>query len=156
MSAVPYPEAMDTVFNVLHVVAGVFIVGPMAILPMTGMRAIRAGEAGQVTTLAKSVYVFTLLSLLVVVLGFGALGVSDPKEHFSFGSTWVWLSLVAYAIALALNLFLVVPAFHSAAEALTADSTAGAKVAGYSRIAMGSGIVSLLLVLVVVLMVWKP
>ena len=156
MPAVPYPVAMDTVFNVLHVVAGVFIVGPMAILPMTGMRAIRAGQAGQVATLAKSVYLFTLLSLVVVFFGFGALGVSDPKEHFSFGSTWVWLSLVAYAVALVLNLFLVVPALRSAAEALTKDSTTGAKVAGYSRIAMGSGIVSLLLVIVVVLMVWKP
>ncbi|MBG6059025.1 putative membrane protein [Cryobacterium sp. MP_M5] len=150
---------MDTLFNTLHIVAAVFIVGPMAILPMTAMRSIRAGEAGQVATLAKSVNLFTLLSIVVAFFGFGALGVSDPEDGFSFGSTWVLLSIVAYAIALAINLFVVVPAMRQAAEAITA--TAGttapdAKPAGYSRVAMGSGISSLLLVIVVVLMVWKP
>ncbi|MHB1171881.1 MAG: DUF2269 family protein [Lacisediminihabitans sp.] len=152
---------MDILFNALHVVASVFIIGPMAILPMTGMRAIRAGQAGQVTTLAKSVYVFSLLSIVVAFFGFGALGVSNPKDHYSFSSPWIWISLVLYAVALLLNLFVVVPALRSAAGALTVDKasaapTPGAKVPGYSRVAMGSGIVSLLLVLVVVLMVWKP
>ncbi|TDW31428.1 DUF2269 family protein [Cryobacterium psychrophilum] len=146
---------METLFSILHVVAGVFIVGPMAILPMTGMRAIRAREAGQVQTLAKSVSVFTLLSLVVVLFGFALLGTSD---HNSFSTTWVWLSTVFYAVALGLNLFLVVPALRSAAENVTtaAGSAATGKVAGYARIAAGSGIVSLLLVAVVVLMVWRP
>lgn len=166
---------MDTLFNTLHIVAAVFIVGPMAILPMTAMRSIRAGEAGQVASLAKSVNLFTLLSIVVALFGFGALGVADPEEGFSFGSTWVLLSILAYAIALAINLFVVVPAMRQAAEALTAGAavvgasatatsatgtsavgTSDAKPAGYSRVAMGSGISSLLLVIVVVLMVWKP
>lgn len=150
---------MDILFNTLHIVAAVFIVGPMAILPMTAMRSIRAGEAGQVATLAKSVNLFTLLSIVVAFFGFGALGVSDPEDGFSFGSTWVLLSIVAYAIALAINLFVVVPAMRQAAEAITAKAGAtapDAKPAGYSRVAMGSGISSLLLVIVVVLMVWKP
>lgn len=148
---------MDTLFNVLHVVAAVFIVGPMAILPMTGMRAIRAGQAGQVGTLAKSVNVFTLLSLVVVLFGFGALSLGNPTEPpTTFASTWIWLSLVLYAVALVLNLFVVVPALRSSAEALTADPAAGARVAGYTRIAIGSGVATLLLVAVVVLMVWQP
>jgi len=149
---------MDTLFNILHVVSGVFIVGPMAILPMTGLRAIRAGQAGQVAVLAKSVNIFTLLSVVVVVLGFGALSMSEPEREYSFASTWIWLSIVLYASALMINLFLVVPAMHAAAEELSAreGSTVTTKVAGYSRIAMGSGIVALLLVTVVVLMVWRP
>ena len=155
---------METLFNLLHVVTGVFIIGPMAILPMTGMRAIRAGQAGQVTSLAKSVNVFNLLSLVVVILGFGALEISGPKHDFSLVSTWVWLSIVFYVVAFALSVFLVVPALRTAAEALTADAmgdaasahATGMKVPGYSRVAMMSGIVALLLVLIVVLMVWKP
>lgn len=153
---------MDTLFNVLHVVAAVFIVGPMAILPMTGLRAIRSGNAAQITTLAKSVFVFTLVSLVVVFFGFAALGMSDPKDNFSIASPWIWISIVAYIIALALNLFLVVPAMRKAGASAAASGTPGsaaavdAKPEGYSRIAAGSGIVSLLLVLVVVLMVWKP
>jgi uncharacterized membrane protein len=160
---------MDTLFTVLHVVAAVFIVGPMAILPMTGLRAIRSGNAAQITTLAKSVNIFTLVSLVVVFFGFAALGMSDPKYHLSIATPWIWISIVAYAIALALNLFLVVPAMRKAAAAATVAATAGGagasaagsaggdvKPEGYAQIAAGSGIVSLLLLLVVVLMVWKP
>lgn len=145
---------MSTLFNVLHVVTAVFIVGPMAILPMTGLRAIRAGNAAQVKTLATSVFVFSLVSLIVVIFGFGLLGMSDPKYHLSFGTTWIWLSTVAYLVALLLNLFLVVPALRKAAREVTKDGS-GRQVR-YPQIAAGSGIVSLLLLLVVVLMVWKP
>lgn len=148
---------MDTVFVVLHVVSGVFLVGPMAILPMVGLRTLRAGDAGAVQATAKSVRLFTLLSLIVVVLGFGALGMSDPKDHASFSSTWVWLSLVAYVVAMVINLVVVVPAIRRSGEALVAGgATAGEKAPGYSRISAGSGVSALLLVLIVVLMVAKP
>lgn len=145
---------MDTLFNVLHVATAVFIVGPMATLPMTGLRAIRGGNSAQVKTLAKSVFVFSLISLVVVVLGFGLLGMSDPKYHLSFTTSWIWISTVAYLIALLLNLFLVVPALRKAGEGVAKDGSG--KAARYPQIAAGSGVVSLLLLLVVVLMVWKP
>ncbi|TFD84384.1 DUF2269 family protein [Cryobacterium lactosi] len=144
---------MDTTLELLHIVAAVFIVGPMAILPMTGLRALRAREAGPITVLAKSVNVFTLLSLLVALFGFGALGMS---ERASFASTWIWLSIVLYAVALGINLFLVVPALRAAADEVTANPSGTARLAGYPRIAAGSGIVTLLLVAVTVLMVLKP
>ncbi|RKR76383.1 DUF2269 family protein [Frondihabitans australicus] len=147
---------MDTVFVVLHVVSGVFLVGPMAILPMAGLRTLRSGEAGAVATTAKSVRLFTWLSLIVVIFGFGALGMSDPKYHTSFTSTWIWLSLVAYVIAMIVNLVVVIPAMQKAAGAAGGAAVAGSKPAGYSRISAGSGISALLLVLIVVLMVWKP
>lgn len=146
---------MHILINVLHVVAAIFIIGPMAILPMTAMRSIRAGEAGPVATLAKSVNIFTLLSIVVAAFGFGALALKADDDAWTFASTWVWLSLVLYVVALAITLFLVVPALKAAAESLATDA-AGAKAAGYPRIAAGSGVASLLLVAVAVLMVWKP
>jgi uncharacterized membrane protein len=166
---------MDTLFNVLHVVSAVFIVGPMAILPMTAMRAVRAGNASQVRTLAKSTTIFSGLSLLVVVFGFAVMGMSDPKYKTSITTPWILWSIIAYIIALGLTLFVVVPAMRRAADALDglagAASSAAPAVAtgvspaaeaadldsrGYPAIAAGSGVASLLLVLVVVLMVWKP
>lgn len=151
------------ILNVLHVVAAVFIVGPMAVLPMTAMRAVRAGSAGQVRTLARSTNVFSLLSLLVVILGFGVMGLADPKYHTSIASTWIWLALVFYVVALALTLFAVVPAIRRAAERLEAEpaeQTAFAQPpagsSGYRSISIGSGVSTLLLLGVVVLMVWKP
>lgn len=144
-------DAMDTLFAVLHVVAAVFIVGPMAILPMTAMRAVRAGNDSQVDVLAKSTNLISLLSLIVVFLGFGLLGISGAKHHTTLLTPWVLWSIIFYAIALAINLFLVVPTMRRAAEAIRANT-----VSKYPAIAAGSGISSLLLVAVVVLMVWRP
>ncbi len=147
---------MEALFTTLHVVGAVFIVGPMAILPMTGMRAIRAGQGSQVVVLARSTFVFSLLSLLVVVFGFGILPFS--KYGTSVTTPWVLISLILYVIAVGLSLLGVVPAMRSVAEALT-TAPAGATVdtkSGYSRVAMLSGIASLLLVVIVVLMTWKP
>jgi uncharacterized membrane protein len=147
---------METVFNVLHVVAAVFIIGPMAILPMTAMRSVRAGQGGQVATLAKSTFVFTLLSLLVVILGFGVMGMADPKYHLSFTTPWILTSMILYLVALAVSLLLVVPALRAAAVRLQGANGAASEGKEYPRIAMGSGLVSLLLLVVVILMVWKP
>ncbi|MGO4105138.1 DUF2269 family protein [Leifsonia sp. YAF41] len=149
---------METVMSILHVVGAVFIVGPMAILPMSAMRAVRAGNAGQVAMLAKSTNLFSWLSLLVVVFGFGVMGMADEKYDLSITTPWVLWSIILYVVALALSVFLVVPTMRKAAEAIeatpSADSSAGR--ASYPAIAAGSGVAALLLVAVVVLMVWKP
>ncbi|WP_210506041.1 DUF2269 family protein [Naasia sp. SYSU D00057] len=144
---------MATLLNVLHVVGAVFLVGPMAILPMTGLRALRAGDADQVSTLARSTFVFSLLSLLVAVFGFGVMSLADDRFDLSVTTPWILWSIVLYAVALVLNLLVVVPAMRSAAEALERGDLGRG---GYGRIAGASGVSSLLLVAVVVLMVWKP
>lgn len=183
---------MGIVMNILHVVTAVFIIGPMAILPMTGMRAIKAGQGGQVMVLAKSTFLFTLLSLLVVLFGFGITGIYGIPTT----TPWILISIVLYAIALILNLVVVVPAMRRAAHRLTgtgngapapvvttgatdgavtdtgSSRAAAAVPAGsaraatpaaqaapgneYTLVAMGSGISSILLLVVVILMVWKP
>lgn len=142
---------METLFAVLHVVSAVFIVGPMAILPMTAMRAVRAGDARQVETLAKSTNLLSLLSLLVVLFGFGLMGMSDPKSHLSMTTPWILWSIVLYVVALGLTLFLVVPTMRRAAEALREGAASR-----YPQLAAGSGVASLLLLVVVILMVWQP
>ena len=146
---------MDTVLTVLHVVAAVFLVGPMAILPMTGLRALRAGEWSMVSTLAVSTRVFSLASLLVAVLGFGVVGTADKRFDLSVTTSWVLTSIILYVIALALSLAVVVPAMKRAAGELEGGRGEAAR-ALYGQIAAGSGVVSLLLVAVTVLMVWKP
>ncbi|GAB2510102.1 DUF2269 family protein [Paramicrobacterium agarici] len=143
---------MDTLFTVLHVVAAVFIVGPMAILPMTAMRAVRAGNGAQVAVLAKSTMIFSWLSLLVVVFGFGIMGMSE--YDISISTPWILWSLILWAVATIINLALVVPTMRKAASAL-ADGEANER-SGYPAIAAGSGLSTILLIAVVVLMVWKP
>jgi uncharacterized membrane protein len=145
---------MESLLSTLHVVGAVFIVGPMAILPMTAMRAIRAGQGAQVEVLAKSTFVFSLLSLVVAVLGFGVIGVTTHDTKVS--TPWVLISIVLYAVALALTLIAVVPALRSAAEHLQDPASQNLKAPDYRRIAIGSGVATVLLVVVVVLMSWKP
>ncbi len=145
---------METVVFALHVVAAVFIIGPMAILPMTAMRAVRAGQGGQVAVLAQSTFVFSLLSLLVAVLGFGVVGLNT--EGTTVSTPWVLISIILYVAAVALNLFAVVPALRSASEHMLDPATQELQRPDYRRIAIGSGVVTFLLVVITVLMAWHP
>lgn len=138
---------MATAMSVLHVVGAVFLIGPMAILPMVGMRDIRAGNGAQAATLGRSTFVCSLASVLVIVFGFGVLGMSAPKFDLSITTPWILASLIVYLGALALTLAVVVPGLREAGK--NAEAT-------YKRVAMSSGISSLLLLAAVVLMVWKP
>ncbi|MET0725648.1 MAG: DUF2269 family protein [Leifsonia sp.] len=154
---------MNELFAVLHVVTAVFIVGPLAILPMTALRALRSGNGAQVATLATSTSIFGRLSIVVVLLGFAVMGTSDPKYGLTFLTPWILWSLILWVAAAVVSEAIVVPSMRKAAAALGAGAGSGdVAVAGgaaseyYGRIAAGSGIVSLLLVGVVVLMVWKP
>lgn len=146
---------METVLNVLHVLTAVFIVGPMALLPMTAMRAIRGGDGAQVTSLAQSTNVLSLASLIVVFFGFGLMSL-DKEVKLSITTPWILSSLILYVVALALSVAVVVPAMRTAGEHLTADAPAAEGGNDYKRIAMTSGVVSLLLMAVVVLMVARP
>jgi len=83
----------------------------------------------------------------VIVFGFGLIGVMD--RDISFTTPWVLISLIVYIVALVLNLTVVVPAMQGASEASDSEAT-------YKRIAMSSGISTLLLLVAVVLMVWQP
>ena len=145
---------METVVFALHVVAAVFIVGPMGILPMTAMRAVRSGQGAQVSALAQSTFVFSWLSLLVAILGFGVIGLNE--EGTTVTTPWVLISIILYVVAVALNIFAVVPALRSAAEHLVDPATQELQRPDYRRIAIGSGVVTLLLVVVTVLMAWHP
>lgn len=141
--------------SILHVATAVFIVGPMAIIPMTGLRALRSGNPAQVRTLAKSTTIFSWLSLITFIFGFGAMGMADPKYGLSFTTPWILWSIIAYAIAFLLNVFVVVPQMNKAADAAE-GATPGAKPAGYGAIVGANGIAALMLIVVVVLMIWKP
>jgi uncharacterized membrane protein len=151
---------MDTLIAILHIGTAVFIVGPMAIIPMTGLRALRSGSAAQVRTLASSTAVFSWLSLITFVLGFGAMAFVPDEYGVTVTTPWILWSIILYALAFALSLFFVVPRLRAAATQLeTSDGGSAAVVArpaGYGAIAGSSGAVSLLLVAVVVLMIWKP
>ncbi|AYG04225.1 DUF2269 family protein [Gryllotalpicola protaetiae] len=148
---------MAHVFIALHVILAVFIIGPMALLPHTGLRALRNFDAKQVRGLARSVSIFSWASLVVFVLGFAALGTAD----IPFTRLWVWLSVVLYAGAFVLSVFVIVPNLRRGAEEIegAAAPAEGEKLrrpAAYSAVAATAGVSTILLVVVVILMAFRP
>lgn len=139
-------------FAILHIALAVFVIGPMAILPHTGLAALRQGNVGAVRAIERSTTIFSFVSLLVFMLGFAALGVADPEEGWSFSDPWITWSMLLYIVALGLTLFVSLPAFRKGADSLEANDPN----TGYGKLAATNGIVTLLLVVVVVLMTWKP
>lgn len=147
---------MYTFMNVLHVVAAVFLIGPMVMLPMGAMKSVRMGDGAAVLGAAKSTMIFSLASILVALFGFGVLGLAPKSWNLSVSTPWVLISLILYVVALALSLVAVVPALRSAGEHLAGPDAVGVRRADYQRIVVAAGVVTLLLVAVVVLMVARP
>ncbi|GAA4188129.1 hypothetical protein GCM10022288_14150 [Gryllotalpicola kribbensis] len=150
---------MAHVFIALHVIFAVFIIGPMALLPHTGLRALRVHDAKQVRGLARSTSIFSWASLIVFVLGFAALGTAD----IPFTRLWVWLSVVLYAGAFVLSVFVIVPNLNRGAEEITSAGASPAvegeklaRPAAYSAVAATAGVTTILLVVVVILMAFRP
>ena len=100
------------------------------------------------TASAKSLRLLTYLSALVIVTGFGVMGMADPKYDLSITTPWVLGSLILYVIAVALTLGIVIPTYLHPERREPKQR--------YSRAAASSGIATISLVAVVVLMVWKP
>jgi hypothetical protein len=126
--------------SVLHLLGAVFIIGPMAILPMVGLSALRKGSFSMVLNIARTTRWLTYLSLAVAIAGFGLIP--------------ILASIVVYLIAFLLRATVVVPQLFRAAK--VAAPTGGEGTTRYPALAMSSGITAILLVLVVVLMVWRP
>lgn len=139
---------MDLLFSILHVATAVFIIGPIAIIPMTGLHALRTGDTARAEASAKSVRLLTYLSLIVVVTGFGVMGMADPKYDLSITTPWVLGSLILYVIAVALTLGILIPTYLHPERREPKQR--------YTRAAVSSGIAAISLVAVLVLMVWKP
>ena len=141
---------MSDILEVLHVLGAVFIVGPMVILPMFALRAIRAGNGTQVRLLAGSALGFGIATIIVAALGFGVFAMADADRGWTFATTWVLVSIIATTAASVVHLGVVVPALYGA------SGDRGASSFSYALIASTSGLVAILMLVVVVLMVARP
>jgi uncharacterized membrane protein len=163
---------VHTFLKTLHVVAAVFLIGPLVVIPMSGLRAIRVGDLSAVRTATRQTGLYGLLSLLVFALG--AAVVPTESEHYNFGTPWVTISMTLFIVALGIILGVLVPALTKAGSLMEARTTPAPTIAdgedaapvapltdsqldaARGRVAASSGVASLLLVVVTVLMVTKP
>jgi uncharacterized membrane protein len=104
----------------------------------------------------------------VFVFGFALVGMSD--KAWKFGQTWVWLAIVLYLVGIAVSHVVLLPAARRMRDLSAELATAGPPPAGATgpppqvaemqqlgkRLGASSTFLHLLLVVILVLMIWKP
>ena len=136
MFALILESAGYRIMGLLHIIAAVAAFGPVLMYP--GLK-----KAGETATLARLHMRVTFPALIVLwVLGMGLAGMSE--DAYKVSQTWMALSIVVWAILVVASWLLIRPA-------ITDDSPSAV-----SKMAAGSGITHLGLVIGLVLMIWKP
>lgn len=137
----------------LHLIAAVFLIGPLVAGGNMGLRAARTGDTTGLRTATRLVTVYGWASLLVLVFGAAMVRGEDSGWHISFSDTWVPLSLALFVAATGLVLGVLVPALRDAGRKAEAGEVTTALV---PRIAAVGGVVSVLYLVITVLMVYRP
>jgi hypothetical protein len=130
---------MTKVLLIVHILAAILAVGPVAIAASMFPAAVRTGS-DSVTVLHRICRVYTLIAIAVPFFGLATAG-----SMRVFGSTWVIVSIILTAFAAVVLGLLVLPGQRKA--------LAGQSV---SRLAMYTGLFNLLWAVVTVLMVIRP
>ena len=140
----------------LHLLTAIFAVGPLVHAATTASRGLRRADAATTTYTARMLRIYAYSSVLVVVFGFAVMSTTSPYTHrptASFTETWIWLSFLLWALAMALSLGVIAPALARAAALMGSGSPLGRLTA---RVAVAGSGVGLLFAVIVVLMVFQP
>lgn len=124
------------IMGLLHILAAIVAFGPLFMYP--GLR--KANETATMASLHMKL-VFPAL-ILMWVLGMGLAGMSE--DTYKVSQLWLSLSIVNWVVLVAVSWFLIRPAITDSSQAAIA------------RLAAGTGITHLGLVIGLVLMIWKP
>ena len=124
------------IMALVHILAAIAAFGPLFLYP--GLR-----RAGETTTIARMHMRLTFPALIVLwVVGMGLAGMSD--DVYQMSQLWLTLSILVWVILVAVSWSLIRPAITDTDESAIA------------KMAAGTGITHLGLVIGLVLMVWKP
>lgn len=161
----------------LHVLAAVLVMGPFVLAAFAGNRAIRRRDVAEIRDAATFMARFGIGTLLVAVLGIGALSLSD---RYTFRTPWVIISLTLYVVGMGVATGYTVPAMRGAANMIEQGVVSGPagdgdeapsptvtatvtdlaakerldNVAG--RVAGSGALVLLVVILITILMVTRP
>jgi uncharacterized membrane protein len=137
----------------LHIVAAIFLVGPVIASGMTGLRALRMKDAASTRFVGRMTQVYGWSSLAVALLGAAMVQGRDHGWHFTYSQGWIRVSVLLYLVALVVSVAIVSPTFNRAAGRIDADEPIG-RLRLQAMISAGS--VSTLYLAIIVLMVYRP
>jgi uncharacterized membrane protein len=141
----------------LHLLAAIFAIGPLVGAATTASRALRRPDAAAATSAARTIRLYSYVSVVVVVLGMGLMSQKAPwdksEDVATFGDTWIWLSVLLWLVAVAVSLGLLVPSLSKAAAEIGSGNAVGTLT---GRVAAAGGAIGLIFAVIVVLMVYQP
>lgn len=146
---------MFKVFLALHLLAAVGAIGPLIHAATTAARGLRRSNATATAEASRMLRVYAIASVIVVILGFALMSMTSPYTHrveARFTDTWIWLSLVLWALGVAGSWLLSRTLDH----ATTMINKEEPITALRGRVAAGGGIVGLIFAAIIVLMVFQP
>jgi hypothetical protein len=137
-----------------HLVFVVFAIGPLVHSASIAGRGVRHGDGAATAAASRVLRIYAYVSVLVIVAGMALMSQKEDGEQLAeFSDTWIWLSLVLWAIAMAIVLGVTVPTLNRATKRIEAQESV---VTLTARVAASGGLVSLIFFVIVVLMVYKP
>lgn len=147
---------MYKILLALHVLFAIFAIGPLVHAATTAGRGVRQGDAAAITAAGRMLRIYSMASVLVVLLGFGLMSAESPytgEATAKIGETWIWLSGLLWLVAVGLVLGLVVPLLEKATALIASSQPATALTA---RVSAAGGIVALIFTAIVFLMIYQP
>lgn len=137
-----------------HLVFVVFAIGPLVHAASTAARGVRRGDGAATASSSRVLRIYAYVSVLVIVAGMALMSQKeDGRKLAEFGNTWIWLSLVLWALAMAIVLGVTVPTLNKATKLIEAQDSV---VTLTGRVAASGGVVALIFFVIVVLMAYKP
>jgi len=160
-----FNSGVYNVFLFLHVLAVIVGFGGVLLNGLYASRARRYEPAQTLAVLEVNGFVSSRVAewfiLAAGILGFGLVSLSDGV--FSWGQTWVWLSILLYVVSLGVSHGLLLPrvrtmiATQAGLVAGTASADAPARMEALGKqVGMFSGALHLSFVVILVLMIFKP
>lgn len=154
---------------VLHILSAIVGIGTVMLNGLYAAQAQkRQGPAGRAVSEANFAVSNVAEKVIYLIPVFGILLVlASEDDRIEFGDLWVWLSLLLFAIALAISHSVMIPG-HRRINALLAEMEQGPPPTGGpppqvaqiealgKRQAAGGATLNLLATVILFLMIWKP
>ncbi|MDT4912405.1 MAG: hypothetical protein QOC66_1533 [Pseudonocardiales bacterium] len=137
-----------------HLVLAVFAIGPLVHAATTAGRGIRQGDAAATASSSRVLRIYSYASVLVVLAGLALMSQKRSGQQLGeIGDTWVWLSILLWLVAVGLVLGAIVPTLDKATKGIAEQASV---VTLTGRVAALGGVVALVMLVIIVLMVYRP
>lgn len=150
---------MFKVVLAIHILAAVFAIGPLVHAATTASRGIRQGDGAAVAASVRLLRIYSYASVAVIVFGFAVMSSTSDYTHkrtADIGDTYIWLSLLLWALSLGLVFAVLVPGLRAAGDRIARSQPAEGRDGLVARVAATGGVVALIFAGIVFLMVYRP